>query len=200
MYPYIIGLTGGIASGKSSIIAIFKSLNVETVSADEVYHELIKPENKLWKLLLEKWGEKIIGQDGKIDRKALGKIVFSDEKNLTYLNSITHPEIVSEVKKIFSASSSPFLVFEAPLLIESGYCSLVDEVWIVDIPEKLQIKRLCERNNIDEESAKNMIKSQMQRSERLLYADKIIDNSGCSENTAQQIKELIKELKNETRG
>ena len=198
MYPYIIGLTGGISVGKSFVISILKKLNVEVVSADEVYHELIMPEKKLWKLLTKKWGNEIICPDNTIDRKALGKIVFSDENNLTFLNSVTHPEIVTAVKKIFSTSKFPFLFFEAPLLIESGYNSLVDEIWVVDIPEELQIRRLCERNNIDEKSAKNIIKTQLSRSERLTYASKVIDNSKDVEKTEEYIKKMLKELKYET--
>jgi len=193
--PHIIGITGGIASGKSFVASVFEKAGIEVISADKVYHDLILPNNKLWKLLKDEWGNDILDSDGKIDSKTMSNIVFFDDKALKRLNSITHPVISETLRNMFLSSKSEFLILEAPLLIESGYKDLVDEIWVVDIPEQLQIDRLKKRNGMEETKAKKIINKQLTREERISFADKIIDNSKSKEKTENYLKQLIKNLK-----
>ncbi len=192
----VIGILGGVASGKSFVLSVFAKLGVPVLSADSVYHELILPQRPLWKRVVGEWGVKILGEDGQIDRKELGRIVFSSKKELEKLNSITHPAIVDALKKKLNELSAAVVAVEAPVLIESGRGGFADQILVVDLPCELQLGRLMARGGLTRQQALSRISSQVTREERLRLADKIIDNSRTFEETEAQIADYLKEINN----
>lgn len=194
----VIGLTGGIASGKSTISMLLKNRGAVIIDADEIAREIITPGKPAWRAVIEHFGRDILMDEKNIDRKKLGRIVFSDRKLLETLNGITHPAIVREIKERlehYRKENAKVVVVDAALLLETGINSLVDEVWVVAVDEKTQLKRLLDREkNMSLEEAMNRIMAQMTLDEKIKMADKIIDNSGSIEETEQQIDELWREI------
>lgn len=193
----VIGLTGGIASGKSTVSTLLKSLGAVIIDADEISRKVMKKNTKVFDEIVEYFGDNILDKDGNIDRQKLGQIVFSNVDDLKILNDITHPAIINEIKKnllILSKKKEPIVVIDAALLLESGLDNLTDKIWLVKASEETQLKRLMKRDNIDERQAINRIKSQMPLKEKLKYADKIIDNDGNIEYTKKQVDNFWKEL------
>ncbi len=192
----VIAIIGGIACGKSYVLNFIKEQGYSVISADEIYHELISPGENLYNEIVKEWGDKIV-TDGAIDTKKLGKIVFSDKKELDKLNKITHPAIVARIKERIHLSGFPIIFLEAPLLIESGYKDIADHIWTVDLPYELQQRRLMERDQISAEEAAKRIGSQIKRGERLKLAERVIDTSHSFEYTKNQVLNLFEELDDE---
>lgn len=194
----VIGLTGGIASGKSTISMLLKNRGAVIIDADKIAREIMTPGKPVWHAVIEHFGREILLDGKNIDRKKLGRIVFSDQKLLEILNSITHPAIVQEIKErldYYRHKNEKVVVVDAALLLEIGLDSLVDEVWVVVVDEKNQLKRLMDREKgMDLEEARNRIRAQMPLDEKIKMADKIIDNSGSIEETERQIDELWREI------
>jgi dephospho-CoA kinase len=194
----VIGLTGGIASGKSTISMLLKNRGAVIIDADKIAREIMTPGKPVWHAVIEHFGRGILLDGKNIDRKKLGRIVFSDPKLLETLNSITHPAIVQEIKErldYYRHKNEKVVVVDAALLLEIGLDSLVDEVWVVVVDEKNQLKRLMDREKgMDLEEARNRIRAQMPLDEKIKMADKIIDNSGSIEETERQIDELWREI------
>ncbi len=176
----VIGLTGGIGTGKSEAARHMVSLGAELIDADVVGHEAYKPHAEAWRQVVEAFGEGILGPNSEIDRRSLGAIVFSDPDQLARLNGIMHPlmaRMVQEKIDAFREQGAEVVVVEAALLFEAGWNSLVEEVWVTDSPEEAIISRLSQRNGMSEEEARRRVSSQMGRPERLSRADIVIDNS-----------------------
>ncbi|MDN5311160.1 MAG: dephospho-CoA kinase [Thermoanaerobacteraceae bacterium] len=194
----VIGLTGGIASGKSTISMLLKNRGAVIIDADKIAREIMTPGKPVWHAVIGHFGRGILLDGKNIDRKKLGRIVFSDQKLLETLNSITHPAIVQEIKErldYYRHKNEKVVVVDAALLLEIGLDSLVDEVWVVVVDEKNQLKRLMDREKgMDLEEARNRIRAQMPLDEKIKMADKIIDNSGSIEETERQIDELWREI------
>lgn len=193
----VIGLTGGIASGKSYVSSILRQLGAFVIDADLVSREIIEPGSEAWEEIVKYFGHGILKEDGAIDRKALGDIVFSDEEKLALLNNITHPKIIRKIEEMIhaeEANNSKVIVIDAALLIELGMQDMVDEVWMVYVDEKTQIERLLRREDITKEQALDRIHSQISNEEKIKYADKVIDNNGTLEETKQQLIQLWKGL------
>lgn len=193
----VIGLTGGIASGKSTVSTLLKNLGAVIIDADEISRKVMKKNTKVFNEVVKYFGDNILDKDGNIDRQKLGQIVFSNVDDLKILNDITHPAIINEIKKnllILSKKKEPIVVIDAALLLESGLDNLTDKIWLVKASEETQLKRLMRRDNLDERQAINRIKSQMPLKEKLKYADKIIDNDGNIEYTKKQVDNFWKEL------
>lgn len=177
----VIGLTGGIGTGKSEAARYLVSLGAALIDADLVGHEAYRPHAEAWERVVEAFGEEILQPNGEIDRRSLGAIVFSDPEQLARLNGIMHPlmaRMVQERIEAFRSEGSEVVVVEAALLFEAGWDSLVQEVWVTDASEEAVILRLEQRNGMSEEEARKRLSSQMSRSERLERADHVIDNSG----------------------
>jgi len=180
----LIGLTGGIASGKSKISLFLKSQGAVIIDADEIARYVVKPMSSAWKNIVEAWGMDILKPDRSLDRQKLASIVFSNKKELEKLNNITHPEIIREIKdRISREPDGRLIVLDAPLLIESGLYTIVDYVWLVSVTEATQIKRLQERDGMTLEEAGKRISMQMPLEEKKKYAHVIIDNNGQWEDT-----------------
>ena len=189
----VIGLTGGIGTGKSEATRQLEALGASIISADQVGHEAYTPNTEAWERVVATFGDGILQDDQEIDRRKLGAIVFSDPSQLEKLNQIMHPRmarIVSGKIEVFRSQAVSVVVVEAALLFEAGWDSLVEEVWVTDSPEELIIGRLKERNGLSEEEAKKRIDSQMDRAERIERSDFVINNSGDMAELGNAIKEL----------
>jgi len=189
----VIGLTGGIGTGKSEATRQLEALGASIISADQVGHEAYTPNTEAWERVVATFGDDILQDDQEIDRRKLGAIVFSDPSQLEKLNQIMHPRmarIVSGKIEVFRSQAVSVVVVEAALLFEAGWDSLVEEVWVTDSPEELIIGRLKERNGLSEEEAKKRIDSQMDRAERIERSDFVINNSGDMAELGNAIKEL----------
>ncbi len=189
----VIGLTGSIGTGKSEAARQLEALGASVISADQVGHEAYTPNTEAWEQVVAAFGDGILQEDGEIDRRKLGAIVFSDAAQLTKLNQIMHPRMarmVADKIEVLRSQGVDVVVVEAALLFEAGWDSLVEEVWVTDSPEQMVIERLKKRNGLSEEEARKRISSQMDRAERLEKSDFVIDNSGDMAGLESAIKEL----------
>lgn len=185
--PFVIGVTGNIACGKSLVLATLAGLGAETIDADAVYHRLITPGAPLWDALRDRFGETIIAPDGAIDRRALGWIVFADPDALAALDALTHPAVVAAVRAEIAASSSPVVAVDAVKLIESGLDRACDTVWIVACDPARSIERLVRRNALSREDAAARVAAQPDLGPKLARAAIVIDNNGTREHTQAQV-------------
>jgi dephospho-CoA kinase len=193
----ILGVTGGIASGKSTVTKIFRSLGAAVVSADELAREAVRPGGETLRLLVERFGARILLPDGTLDRKTLAARIFADPQQREDLNRITHPAVAAlSVERLAQlvARGEPLIVYEAPLLFEAGAERRVDAVLVVRIDPLLQLQRLMERDGIDEKEAGDRVAAQMPQEEKVACADYVIDNSGSPEETEAQVRNLFRRL------
>lgn len=193
-----IGLTGGIASGKSTVSLLLKDKGAVIIDADKIAKEIMKPEKSAWPQVIKHFGKTVIKDDGNIDRKKLADIVFSDEEELKALNRLTHPHIIEEIKHqlaFYKLKGEAVIVVDAALLLEIGLQNLVDEVWLVSVSEKTQIERLLKREkHLGYTEAVKRIKAQMPLDQKKKYAHRIIDNDEEIEKTKSQIDKIWKEI------
>ncbi|MSQ61640.1 MAG: dephospho-CoA kinase [Dehalococcoidia bacterium] len=189
-----IGLTGGIASGKSTVSAMLRELGAHVIDADQVGHEVYEPGAPAWDRLVQAFGREIVGEDGKIDRKKLGPIVFADPAQLQTLNSIVHPlmrrMMEDRLEALRREGTTTVAVIEAAILIEGGWASLVDEIWVTAVPESVALERLVGRRGLTPEQAEARIRSQMGNEERKQYALRVIDTAGSLEDVHLQVNVL----------
>jgi len=189
----VIGLTGGIASGKSTVAKKLKQLGAVIVDADLIAREVVKKEEKVWHKVVEYFGQDILLPSGEIDRGALAKIIFNDDEARCNLNKITHPEILKRAEEQINywrnMGKSP-IIFDVPLLIETGAYNMVDKIWVAYCPKTTQIQRLMERNGLSQEEARSRVESQMPLEEKLRFADEVINTEGSIEETEAQVEEL----------
>ena len=177
----VIGLTGGIGTGKSEVARIFQELGAVIINADQIGHQAYTPHCEIWQEVVKAFGEDILQPSGEIDRKKLGSIVFANPDQLTRLNQIMHPRMarmVAQQVQELREQGADVVVVEAALLFEAGWDSLVGEVWSTESPENLVIKRLQSRSGLSQEEAKKRIGSQMSAEERTSRSQVVVDNSG----------------------
>ena len=192
----VIGLTGGIACGKSTASAYLKELGACIVDTDGISRATTKKGGKGYYAVLEHFGQDLLLENGEIDRRKLGGIVFSDEKKRQELNALIHPIVIGESKEQMQAASKAgyaVCILDVPLLFESGMETLCDETWLVYVPRQEQIRRIAERDGLDAEAAAARIDSQMPLEEKLRRADRAIDNSGSVEELYAKLKSLWEE-------
>jgi dephospho-CoA kinase len=195
---YVLGLTGGIATGKSTVSRYLSRLGAHVIDADKIAHQVTRPGTPGFLKLVERFGEGIVAPDGTLDRKALGRIVFNDREVLSDINSIVHPHVIGEIHNILDAldrssaeRGTPMCaVLDVPLLFEVGLDKICDEIWVVAIDLELQIQRLRQRDGYSREEALSRIRSQMDMEEKLARADVVIDNSGSPADTESRVREL----------
>jgi dephospho-CoA kinase len=198
----VIGLTGGIVSGKTTVAWMFKELGAKIIDADMIAREIVQPHKKAWKEIVENFGEEILKENQEINRKKLGNIVFSNQTKLNYLNKITHPVIIENIKMQLSQISQQatrdnkeiICIVDAPLLFEAHLAGIMDRNIVVYIPEKEQIVRLVKRDGISRPEALKRIRAQMSLKVKISLADYVIDNSLSPENTKQQVIQLWRKL------
>jgi dephospho-CoA kinase len=175
--PFVIGVTGNIACGKSSASRLLGEFGATVIDADRVYHELIQPGMPLQYALKDRFGETVVAADGQIDRKALGAIVFSDPAALADLDQLTHPAVVAETISRIENTSTQVVVVDAVKLFESGIAERCDEVWLVLCNPEIQLTRLMSRNGIDRADAERRIAAQPPLETKIILSSRIIDNS-----------------------
>ena len=178
----VIGLTGGIGSGKSTVSRFMAELGAVIIDADKVGHEAFKPDTELWREVVAAFGRQILAPGGEIDRKKLGEMVFGKPESLSQLNQIMHPRMYDMVKAQIEECRRQgvgVVVLEAPLLIEAGWIPLVDEAWVTLAPESIVLRRLEGRTGLSEAESLARIRSQLSSAERVKHADVVI-NTDCS--------------------
>jgi len=203
-----VGLTGGIASGKSTVSAIFASLGAKVLDADEVAREMLLPGQPAWTRLRQAFGQEFFNPDGTVKRKQLRKLVFADPEKRSQLNAIVHPEVMKEINRrseiLSSSVQTGVLLVDVPLLLEVGVANRFDKVVVVYVSESVQINRLQQRDGISEEEAKQVLNVQMALSKKVEQADYVIDNGGTLEETRSQVEKVWEELlvlvRNQRRG
>jgi dephospho-CoA kinase len=193
-----VGLTGNIATGKSYASMRFAELGAHVIDADRIAHELLVCNSKIFKKIVGSFGEEILSQDGSIDRKALGKIVFFDPEKRLLLNSLTHSEIGAEILRrileLEQISEKGIVIVEAALMVESGSYEKYHRLIVVTCDPVLQISRLVGRDALTQEEAKARIRSQMPMEEKLKLADYRIDTSGTIKQTHQRVDAIYRDL------
>lgn len=183
----VIGVTGNLASGKSTVMRRLAHHGAMTIDADAVYHGLIAPGAKLWQALRHRFGDDIIAVDGAIDRRALAAIVFSNQAALADLDQITHPSIVNEIRRQIQTANEAVVAVDAVKLFESSLASICDQVWIVTSSPEQQVARLIDRNSLSLEDARRRVTAQPAIKPKLQHANTIIDNTGSIEATHDQV-------------
>lgn len=194
----VLGITGNIASGKSSVAAEFERLGAAVVDADQLAREVVEPGSEGLSRLVELFGEEILTSDGDLNRSCLADIIFAAPDARKQLNGIVHPAIaelaLSRLAELRNRPDIPLIVYEAPLLFETGAEGRVDKVLVVKINEDMQRQRLIERDKLSAEDADNRIAAQMSQDEKLKRANYVIDNSGTLEEMRIQAAALWEQL------
>ncbi|MCO4468024.1 dephospho-CoA kinase [Streptococcus infantarius subsp. infantarius] len=192
----IIGITGGIASGKSTVVAEIRKHGYQVIDADQVVHELQAKGGKLYQALCNWLGTDILQENGELDRKKLGQLIFSSkdmlEKSSRLQNGIIREELARRRDEL--AKTQKVFFMDIPLLIEHDYMEWFDDIWLVHLDEKTQLERLVMRNHFSKEEAKKRMASQMSTEAKKPYADKLLDNSGDLKELKAQINQLLQEL------
>ncbi len=194
----VIGLTGGIGSGKSTVSQLLGELGAVVIDADKVGHEAFKPATEAWRDVVAAFGQEILSPSGEIDRAKLSKIVFSDKESLARLNRIMHPRMFDMMKariEELRRQGVAVVVLEAAILIEANWTPLVDEVWVTAAPESAVLERVQKQRPMDEKQILARIRSQLSTEERLKHADVVINNDGGPEELKAKVVELWKRLK-----
>lgn len=196
----IIGLTGGIASGKSTVARMLREAGIDVIDADQLAREVVAPGSEGLRRVVERFGDDILDESGALDRKELGALVFSDDEARRDLNRIVHPLVAQRFLERTAAleeAGRHRLVYEVPLLFEGGLHQGMAATLLVAVPEEVQIQRLKERDGYDEEAARARIRAQMPLEQKRALATCVIDNSGSLEDTARQLSEAWERITGE---
>jgi len=195
----IVGLTGGVASGKTAVSRVLKEEGAYIIDADQIARELVQPHKPAWNELIRAFGQEILQEDGSIHRKKLADKVFADPKQRKLLNQILHPRIKEEMdrraKKIGEKDPEAIVVIDAPLIVELGDHREMDKLIVVTTTQTQQIERLKDRDGTSPKEALRIVSSQMPMEEKLKFADYVIQNEGSLEETKKRAKEIFKDLK-----
>ena len=195
----VIGLTGGIATGKSMVSAILESAGAVIIDADRIARKVVKKNLPAYRQIVDTFGGSVLLPDGEINRTALGNLIFNDPRKKQLLNTIVHPQVEKEthrqLKQIKKNNPNALVILDIPLLFEANMHKDLSEVIVVYAPEHIQIKRLMERDHLAQEDALARIRSQMPIEEKKSLATMVIDNSGTLEHTRKQTLEIFQRLK-----
>ena len=192
----IIGITGSIASGKSTVTEFLRQQGYQVIDADQVVHELQEPGGRLYQALLSTFGPAILQEDGRLDRPKLGAMIFGDPELLAKSSQIQNQIIREELagRRDLLAEKEDIFFMDLPLLFELGYETWFDQVWLVDVTEETQLCRLMARNALSQEEAEKRIAAQLSLQEKRNRADVLIDNNGPLELTQEQLREALQKL------
>jgi phosphopantetheine adenylyltransferase/dephospho-CoA kinase len=196
-FVHVIGLTGGIASGKSTVTAFFKERDIPVIDADILGHRTYDPGTDTFNAVVAAFGNDLVAADGTIDRRVLGAKVFGKPEELKRLTDIVWPgirKLASEALSEFEAAGNSLVVLEAAVLFEAGWEDLVNEVWVVVVEPDLAVQRLATRNGLDEAAARARIDSQLSNAERTSRADLVITNNGTLEELQASIQQAWDQL------
>ncbi len=199
---HVIGLTGGIASGKSTVTSFFRERGIPVIDADILGHRTYDPGTETYQKVVETFGQDVVAADGTIDRKVLGSKVFGKPDELKKLTDIVWPGIrrlASEQLAEFEAAGNELVVLEAAVLLEAGWEDLVDEIWVVVVDPEIAIQRLASRNGLDPDAARARIASQLTNEERIARGDVIIENNGTLEELNARIQQAWDSLQERLR-
>ena len=191
----VIGLTGGIGSGKSTVAAFLKEFGAEIIDADKLGHETLRHGTPVWKDIVAAFGVSMIGTNGDIDRGKLAVLVFNSPEAVARLNSITHPRILTQVRQLlkdYEARGTAVVIVEAALLIETeaDWRSIVNEIWVTVAPQEIKLARLKVRSNYSEEESLKRMRSQSSDKYRIQHAGKVIDTDLPLPELKKRVKEL----------
>ena len=186
----VIGLTGGIGSGKSTVAEMFESLGVPIIDMDRIARQIVEPGQPALTQIKQAFGEKTVAAGGQLNRQQLSKIIFDSAEKRHQLEAILHPLIRQETARQLAELKSPYCIVVIPLLLESEQRSLVDRVLVVDVPESLQITRTMQRDGISAAQVRKILAAQVGRDSRLNAADDVIDNSAAMEDIRHRVDEL----------
>ncbi|MCL5116364.1 MAG: dephospho-CoA kinase [Firmicutes bacterium] len=189
----LVGLTGGIGSGKSSVSRLLSSYGAQVIDADRITHELERRGRPVWNAIREAFGWSVLLANGELDRKKLGHVVFNEAAERVRLNQIVHPSVQQEIRAQIEEARTRGVrvaVLDVPLLIEGGLYRIVDEVWVVYAEPEEQVARIQSRDGVSEESAWQRIQAQMPLKEKLPFADRVIDNRGGLEELEEVVRSL----------
>jgi dephospho-CoA kinase len=191
----LVGLTGGIASGKSTVSAMLAERGAEVIDADHIARQVVLPGTRAWCRIRDHFGPGVLHPDGQIDRQALADLVFADQAKLTVLNEITHPEIFARIADRLEAhhDQDVVVILDAALLLEAGLAEGVDVVIVTHSPREIQVERLAAKG-MGERDASSRIAAQLAPEQRLARADVVIDNSGSLEELGRRVDEVWKQL------
>lgn len=188
---YVVAITGGIGSGKTTVANQFAALGIEVVDADLIAREVVEPGTPALGAIASHFGPGILDEQGRLDRRALRERIFSEPAAKSWLNALLHPIIRSEMLRQCAAANSPYCLLVVPLLVENRLTELADRVLVIDVDEATQIERTCRRDGVSLEQAQAILASQANRSERLAMADDVLDNqSGTTETIRERILAL----------
>lgn len=191
----IIGLTGNIGTGKSTVLQMLAELGAEIIDADKLAHEVIAPNGPAYAAVVEAFGQEIVKPDGHIDRGKLGEIVFRDPQPLASLEALVHPAVSVRTRELIEQAKTPVIILEAIKLLESGLArQLCDEVWVVTCRREQQLARVMAQRGLTEAEARLRMEAQPPQEEKIAQADVIIDNSGTVEETRKQVRAAWEKL------
>ncbi len=195
----VVGLTGGIASGKSTVARMFAEEGAYIIDLDELSRLVVEPHKPAWRDIVRHFGDEILTEERTLDRDRLGSVVFSDPAKRRKLEGIVHPRILEaygkRLQRILEKNEQAIVIADVPLLMEVEMEGSFDKVIVVYIPPESQMKRIVQRNGLSQEEARNRLKSQMPIEEKARRGDFVIDNSGTLEETGRQVKEIYEKLK-----
>lgn len=185
---YVVAITGGIGSGKTTVANQFAELGIEVVDADIIAREVVEPGTPALAAIAAHFGADVIAPDGRLDRRQLRERVFTDPQAKDWLNALLHPLIRSEMQRQCAAARSPYFLLVVPLLVENRLTALANRVLVIDVDEATQIERTCRRDGVSREQAEAILAAQASRTERLAAADDVLDNQN---GTPEAIKSRI---------
>jgi dephospho-CoA kinase len=174
--PWVLGLTGGIASGKSAAAQRFAELGVHVVDADQASRWVVEPGRPALAQLVERYGPGLLQADGSLDRAALRKVIFEDAEQRRWVEALLHPLIANEIAESLASATSPYAVFVSPLMVESGQYRITQRLLVIDAPEALRVERTLARDNTNPAQVQAILKAQASREERLRHADDVLVN------------------------
>jgi dephospho-CoA kinase len=187
---HVIGLTGGIGSGKSTVADLFAQYGTPIIDADQIARELVEPGQPALQRIVQTFGEEILNGNGALDRKKLRDVVFSDSKQRKQLEAILHPLIRENMLDRLDSLNAPYAILVIPLLVDTGNWEMMDRILVVDTEEELQIERVTQRDHVSQEHTETIIDNQVSRQERLAAADDVIENISSIEDLQIQVKRL----------
>jgi len=187
-----VGLTGGIACGKSTVCELFNELGVPVIDADQIAHELVQPNQPALNIIIEKLGNKYLNEEGQLDRKLLRNTIFNDDPIKKQLETILHPLVYEEIENKITLFNAPYCIVCIPLLIETNALDKIDRVLVVDLPKELQLDRASKRDKVEKSEINKIMETQVDRETRLEVADEIIKNDEDIDKLKAQVANLHK--------